>query len=221
MSADAGSPLGDAIGDVLSSGTAPGLSFGLAGLDEATGGLHPGRLVLVAAEPQVGGSLIGLAAARYTALVRNGRVLYAASGPNSADITRRIIAAEADGDYARLKTGVLTPHEQDVVERLRHAPLFIDDGSDDSAPEQNAELAGIPVRATWVPADALGPARHEVLLAVLDERAPRQADVRELLTRAEGRFDACLDGLLLTVVRSVSELQPRWQDLEQVLLGSE
>lgn len=92
--------LGDAIGDVLSSGSAPGLSFGLASLDEATGGLHPGRLVLVAAEPQVGGSLIGLAAAR-TALARGARVLYAASGPSSADITRRIIAAEAGGDYAR------------------------------------------------------------------------------------------------------------------------
>ncbi|MFD5271568.1 type II toxin-antitoxin system prevent-host-death family antitoxin [Streptomyces sp. NPDC058335] len=121
--------LGDAIGDVLASGTAPGLSFGLAGLDEATGGLHPGRLVLVAAEPQVGGSLIGLAAAR-TTLARNARVLYAASGPSSTDITRRIIAAEASGDYARLKTGVLTGHEREVVERLRHAPLLIDDGSD-------------------------------------------------------------------------------------------
>ncbi|MEU0040883.1 hypothetical protein, partial [Streptomyces sp. NPDC006333] len=31
------------------------------------------------------------------------------SGPNRADITRRIIAAEAGGDYARLKTGTLTP----------------------------------------------------------------------------------------------------------------
>ncbi|MFF3890399.1 DnaB-like helicase C-terminal domain-containing protein [Streptomyces sp. NPDC001914] len=121
--------LGDAIGDVLASGSAPGLSFGLAGLDEATGGMHPGRLVLVAAEPQVGGSLIGLAAAR-TALARGARVLYAASGPSSADITRRIIAAEAGGDYARLKTGVLTEDEKQVVERLRHAPLLIDDGSD-------------------------------------------------------------------------------------------
>ncbi|MET7442757.1 type II toxin-antitoxin system prevent-host-death family antitoxin, partial [Streptomyces sp. NPDC005568] len=55
--------LGDAIGAVLATGSTPGLSFGLARLDEATGGLHPGRLVLVAAEPQVGGSLIGLAAA--------------------------------------------------------------------------------------------------------------------------------------------------------------
>ncbi|MFE9812923.1 type II toxin-antitoxin system prevent-host-death family antitoxin [Streptomyces sp. NPDC005548] len=121
--------LGDAIGAVLATGSTPGLSFGLTRLDEATGGLHPGRLVLVAAEPQVGGSLIGLAAAR-AALAQGARVLYTASGPSSADITRRIIAAEAGGDYARLRTGVLTEEEQQVVERLRHAPLLIDDGTD-------------------------------------------------------------------------------------------
>ncbi|MGW0908770.1 DnaB-like helicase C-terminal domain-containing protein [Streptomyces sp. NPDC002853] len=125
--------LGDAIGDVLTSVSVPGLSFGLAGLDDATGGLHPGRLVLVAAPPQAGGSLVGLAAARHTALVQGGRVLYAASGPSSADITRRVIAAEAGGDYARLKRGTLTPHEQEVADRLRHAPLLIDDGTDLSA----------------------------------------------------------------------------------------
>jgi hypothetical protein len=39
----------------------------------------------------------------------------------------------------------------------------------DTAPELDAELAEIPVRGTWVPADALGPAQYEVLLAVLAE----------------------------------------------------
>ncbi|RZU36715.1 hypothetical protein EV284_4218 [Streptomyces sp. BK022] len=90
----------------------------------------------------------------------------------------------------------------------------------DTAPEANAELAGIPVRGTWVPADALGSARHEVLLAVLGEQPPRQVGVRERLARAQGRFDACLDGRLLTVVRSAAAPPPRWHDLEQVLLSS-
>ncbi|MFE9059895.1 hypothetical protein [Streptomyces mutabilis] len=91
----------------------------------------------------------------------------------------------------------------------------------DTAPEADAELAGIPVRGTWVPADALGSVRHEVLLAVLGEQPPRQVGVRERLARAEGRFDACLDGRLLTVVRSAAVPPPRWQDLEEVLLSSE
>ncbi|MFD7713783.1 DnaB-like helicase C-terminal domain-containing protein [Streptomyces sp. NPDC059786] len=123
--------LGDAM-SVLTGGPAGGPAFGLPGLDAATGGLQPGRLTLVAAPPSVGGSLLGLAAARKTALVDRRTVLYAASGPNRDDIFRRIIAAEAGGEYARLKQGRLTEHEQQIAHRLVQAGdlLMIDDGSD-------------------------------------------------------------------------------------------
>ncbi|MEU9286457.1 DnaB-like helicase C-terminal domain-containing protein [Streptomyces sp. NPDC048275] len=175
--------LGDALGDVLTSGAAPGLSFGLTSLDEATGGLHPGRLVLVAAPPQVGGSLIGLAAARHTALVHNGRVLYAASGPNRADITRRIIAAEAGGNYARLKSGTLTPHEQEVFEQLRHAPLLIDDGSDLTA-EAIAETAPLYDDLTLVVVDRLQRA-HNPRLPLSGEHLPAASQVLRELARTQ------------------------------------
>ncbi|WP_199546316.1 DnaB-like helicase C-terminal domain-containing protein [Streptomyces sp. N35] len=122
--------LGDTITGALTSRPARGVSFGLAALDAATGGLQPGRLHLVAAEPNVGGSLLGLAAARHTALVAGRPVLYAASGPNRDDIMRRILAAETGGDYPRLKQGQLTEYEQQVAQQLAHAPLLIDDGSD-------------------------------------------------------------------------------------------
>ncbi|GHB11716.1 hypothetical protein GCM10010330_77260 [Streptomyces tendae] len=124
--------LGDAIGSVLTDGTAVGPSFGLPGLDAATGGLQRGRLTLVAARPSVGGSLLGLAAARKTALVDHALVLYAASGPNRDDIFRRIISAETGGDYPRLKQGRLTEQEQQVARQLVQAGdlLMIDDGSD-------------------------------------------------------------------------------------------
>ncbi|MGW2827090.1 DnaB-like helicase C-terminal domain-containing protein [Streptomyces sp. NPDC001443] len=132
--------LGDAIGSMLASGPTSGPTFGLPGLDAATGGLHPGRLTLVAAAPNVGGSLLGLAAARQTALVDNQRVLYAASGPSQADIMRRIVSAETGGDYPRLKQGRLTAHEQQVAQALVQAPLLIDDGSELTA-EAIAETA--------------------------------------------------------------------------------
>ncbi|MFD9586226.1 type II toxin-antitoxin system prevent-host-death family antitoxin [Streptomyces sp. NPDC059980] len=174
--------LGDAIGAVLATGSVPGLSFGLARLDEATGGLHPGRLVLIAAEPQVGGSLIGLAAAR-TALAHNSRVLYAASGPSGADITRRIIAAEAGGDYARLKTGVLTPDEQEVVERLRHAPLLIDDGSDLTA-EAIVDTAPLADSLALVVVDRLQRA-HNPRLPLSGEHLPEASQVLRELARSQ------------------------------------
>jgi predicted ATP-dependent serine protease len=108
--------LGDTIGAVLASEPDQRPRVRLPGLDAATGGLQPGRLVLVAAAPNVGGSLLGLAVARQTALVGNHRVLYAASGPNQADIMRRIISAETGGDYSRLKQGRLTEREQQVAQ---------------------------------------------------------------------------------------------------------
>lgn len=175
--------LGDALGDVITPGSAPGLSFGLAGLDTATGGLHPGRLVLVAAPPQVGGSLIGLAAARHTALALNRRVLYAASGPNRADITRRIIAAEAGGDYARLKTGTLTPHEQEVVQQLRNAPLLIDDGSDLTA-EAIAETVPVAGDLALVVVDRLQRARNP-RLPLSGEHLPAASQILRELARGQ------------------------------------
>ncbi|MFE1961013.1 DnaB-like helicase C-terminal domain-containing protein [Streptomyces sp. NPDC059479] len=132
--------LGDAIGSMLASGPTGGPTFGLPGLDAATGGLQSGRLTLVAATPNVGGSPLGLAAARQAALVDNHRVLYAASGPSQADIMRRIVSAETGGDYPRLKQGRLTPQEQRVAQELVQAPLLIDDGSELTA-EAIAETA--------------------------------------------------------------------------------
>jgi prevent-host-death family protein len=124
--------LGDASASVLTDVPVGGPTFGLPGLDAATGGLQRGKLTLVAARPSVGGSLLGLAAARKAALVDRAKVLYAASGLNRDDIFRRIIAAEASGEYARLKQGRLTEHEQQVAQQLVQAGdlLMIDDGSD-------------------------------------------------------------------------------------------
>lgn len=90
-----------------------------------------------------------------------------------------------------------------------------------SAPEAgpDASLAGIPVRGTWAPADQLGDVRYEVLLGVLAAPAGRRVDVKERLARAEGLFDVCLDGRLLTVVRPVTAPRPEWMQLERALLA--
>ncbi|MGR3875601.1 DnaB-like helicase C-terminal domain-containing protein [Streptomyces graminifolii] len=190
--------LGDAMGAVLTSGPAGGPTFGLPGLDAATGGLQRGKLTLVAARPSVGGSLLGLAAARQTALVDHNMVLYAASGPNRDDIFRRIISAETGGDYPRLKQGRLTEHEQQVAHQLVQAGdlLMIDDGSNltaadiaDTAPHmeglalvvvdrlQAAHSARLPLSGNQLP-DAsqvlatLARTLHVPVLAIVDSDDP-------------------------------------------------
>ncbi|MFD3622329.1 DnaB-like helicase C-terminal domain-containing protein [Streptomyces sp. NPDC058676] len=175
--------LGDAIGAVLTSGPAGGPTFGLPGLDAATGGLQPGLLTLVAAPPNVGGSLLGLAAARKTALVDSRKVLYAASGPNRADIFRRILAAETGGDYPRLKQGRLTEHEQQVAQQLRQqaSVLLIDDGSDLTA-EAIAETAPHVEDLALVVVDRLQ-AAHNARLPLSGNRLPDASQVLATLAR--------------------------------------
>lgn len=175
--------LGDAIGSVLTDGPVGGPTFGLPGLDAATGGLQPGRLTLVAAAPNVGGSLLGLAAARQTALVDRRTVLYAASGPNRDDIFRRIISAETGGDYARLKQGRLTEDEQQVARQLVQAGdvLLIDDGSNLRA-EDIADTAPHMEGLALVVVDRLQ-AAHSARLPLSGDVLPDASQVLATLAR--------------------------------------
>uniref|UniRef100_A0AAU2UVW6 DnaB-like helicase C-terminal domain-containing protein n=1 Tax=Streptomyces sp. NBC_00003 TaxID=2903608 RepID=A0AAU2UVW6_9ACTN len=173
--------LGDAIGSVLTDDRGP--TFGLPGLDTATGGLQRGKLTLVAARPSVGGSLLGLAAARKTALVDHDMVLYAASGPNRDDIFRRIISAETGGEYARLKQGRLTEHEQKVAHQLVQAGdlLMIDDGSNLTA-EDIRETAPHMEGLALVVVDRLQ-AAHSARLPLSGDRLPDASQVLATLAR--------------------------------------
>ncbi|MDQ1041917.1 type II toxin-antitoxin system prevent-host-death family antitoxin [Streptomyces sp. V4I2] len=175
--------LGDAIGSVLTNSPDDGPTFGLPGLDAATGGLRRGKLTLVAARPSVGGSLLGLAAARKTALVDQAMVLYAASGPSRDDIFRRILAAETEGDYPRLKQGRLTEHEQQVAQQLVQAGdlLMIDDGSDLAA-EDIAETAPHMQGLALVVVDRLQ-AAHSARLPLSGNRLPAASQVLATLAR--------------------------------------
>ncbi|MFJ4790840.1 DnaB-like helicase C-terminal domain-containing protein [Streptomyces sp. NPDC088794] len=174
--------LGDAM-SALTGGSVGGPAFGLPGLDAATGGLQAGRLTLVAAPPSVGGSLLGLAAARTTALVDRRTVLYAASGPNRDDIFRRIISAETGGDYPRLKQGRLTEYEQQVARQLVQAGdvLLIDDGANLRA-EDIAETAPHMEGLALVVVDRLQ-AAHSARLPLSGDRLPDASQVLAGLAR--------------------------------------
>ncbi|MFD3622043.1 DnaB-like helicase C-terminal domain-containing protein [Streptomyces sp. NPDC058676] len=152
-------------------------------MDAATGGLQPGRLTLVAAAPNVGGSLLGLAAARQTTLVDRHTVLYAASGPNRDDIFRRIISAETGGDYPRLKQGRLTAQEQQVARQLVQAGdlLMIDDGTNLRA-EDIAETAPHMEGLALVVVDRLQ-AAHSARLPLSGERLPDASQILAGLAR--------------------------------------
>ncbi|NUR63271.1 MAG: hypothetical protein HOV87_32125, partial [Catenulispora sp.] len=157
--------LGQALDSVLTPTTAnaassetdvqSGLPTGIPSLDQALGGLQPGRFYLVAGEPGIGGSLIATAAARTAALDHHQPVLYAASGLTRADVAARVAAAHLSIDYRTLRNRQLSPAEQGEVAALQHqlhtaAPLYIDDGADLTAAAVVESAADLPSLALLV-----------------------------------------------------------------------
>ncbi|MEV6973257.1 DnaB-like helicase C-terminal domain-containing protein [Kitasatospora sp. NPDC093806] len=125
-----------------------GLPTGITTLDQALGGLQPGRFYLVAGAPGTGASLLTISAARATALDQHRTVLYAASGLTRADIAARVIAAHTPADYRRLRAQSLDDTERQAVaqtaELLAAAPLLIDDGSGLDAEAITTTAADVP-----------------------------------------------------------------------------
>ncbi|MGP3732995.1 hypothetical protein ACTWJ9_07205 [Streptomyces sp. GDS52] len=82
-------------------------------------------------------------------------------------------------------------------------------------------LSDVPVRGRWIRGDAVGQARHEVLLGVLEERVPvdHRAQRHILASQEADRLDVFLEGRLLTVVQPVDSPRPSWDRIQSELLG--
>ena len=79
--------------DSLEDGIEPGLKTGYPDLDDAIGGLRPGELVVVAARPGGGKSLLALCIADYVATDLDLPVLFASLEMSNEELTQRRISA--------------------------------------------------------------------------------------------------------------------------------
>ncbi|MER6560680.1 DnaB-like helicase C-terminal domain-containing protein [Streptomyces sp. NPDC001027] len=219
--------LGEVAGQALTEAVAPlavpRFGFGLHALDAALGSLPSGVLTVVAAEPHAGGSLLAVHAARHTALTRQLPVLYAASGLSRTDVAMRVIAAEGELDYRRLRTGALTPDEQQaaaqVQARLTAADLHVDDGTGLTA-EAIAETAPYVEGLALVVVDRFqhatdpfiplsGPALPEAARVLAHLARTRNVPVMAVLDTADPDVLAALDAahVTLTLTRTGNDAQ--------------
>ncbi|ARP73845.1 hypothetical protein LK06_032230 [Streptomyces pluripotens] len=218
-----GEVAGLALTEAVAPPTVPRFGFGLHALDAALGSLSSGVLTVVAAEPHAGGSLLAVHAARYTAITRQLPVLYAASGPSRTAVALRVIAGEAGLDYRRLRTGALTPDEQEaasaVQARLAAADLHVDDGTGLSA-ELIAETAPYVEDLALVVVDRFqhaadpfiplsGPALPEAARVLAHLARARNVPVVAVLDTADPDALAALDAahLTLTLTRTGNDAQ--------------
>jgi replicative DNA helicase len=132
-------PLGDILGPALVEirtqaehrGELRGVSTGFMDLDQLTGGLRAGQLIVVAGRPGMGKSVLGVDIARAAALRDRKPVAFFSLEMSEQEIVTRILAAEARVPLQAFNSGnLLDGHWRRLEEKqqlLASAPLHIDD----------------------------------------------------------------------------------------------
>lgn len=133
-----GCDLGDLLAsriDAYEEPVPPGIPFGWPDLDRDLGGgagLQPGRMIIVAARPGVGKSVLGVAAA-VSAARRDYRTLFVSLEMPRDEIADRIIADAAGVALDYLQAHNLDEYEKERVRgaqaRLANVPMRIDDNA--------------------------------------------------------------------------------------------
>jgi replicative DNA helicase len=121
-----------------------GLSTGFYKLDEMTGGLHRGELIILAARPSMGKTAMALNIAQHAA-VRLEKVVGVFSLEMSKEsLLTRVLCATARVDSQRFRAGYLNQEERRSLQRaaaqLVEAPLYIDDTAGANLMDIHAKL---------------------------------------------------------------------------------
>lgn len=112
-------------------GFVTGLSTGFVGLDKITTGLHEGNLIILAARPAMGKTVLALNIAKHVATMERKPAVIFSLEMGAEELIERMVASEGMIPGYHLKTGNLSTDEW---KRLVHAqsnlydvPIFVDD----------------------------------------------------------------------------------------------
>jgi replicative DNA helicase len=121
-----------------------GISTGFAKLDEMTGGLHGGELVIIAARPSMGKTALALNIAQHVALKLKQTVAIFSLEMSQESLLTRMLCAAARVDSQRFRAGFLSQEERRKLNHSLHelveAPLYIDDTSGVHLMDMHAKL---------------------------------------------------------------------------------
>ncbi|HCA73813.1 replicative DNA helicase [Bifidobacterium sp. UBA6881] len=121
-----------------------GVMTGFRDIDKTTLGLQPGQMVVVAGRPAMGKSTLGVDFARSAALHQNMTTVIFSLEMSKTELAQRIISAETNIPLAAMRRAEdITPERwsvlNDLQDKLRSAPLFIDDSPNMSLMEIRAK----------------------------------------------------------------------------------
>lgn len=108
-----------------------GVPTGFRELDDLTGGLHAGQMIVVAARPAIGKSTLGVDIARNAAVKAKQTAAVFSLEMSKSEITKRVLSAEAQVNLSKLTKGGMGQDDwmkiARVQDKVASAPLFIDD----------------------------------------------------------------------------------------------
>jgi replicative DNA helicase len=120
-----------------------GVRTGFADIDSLLMGLQPSTLVVLAARPAMGKTALGLGFARGVATLEQRPVLFFSMEMGMLELTKRLLASEANVEASKLWTGRLSEAEwgriNHAVGRLAQTPLYIDDNPHCTVMEMRAK----------------------------------------------------------------------------------
>jgi replicative DNA helicase len=112
-------------------GDLTGLPTGFDDVDQMTGGLQPGELVIIAARPSMGKTAFALNIARNAAVDHGKKVALFSLEMTTRSLVIRLLSSEAAIDFSSLRKGFLPMADyrrlQDAADKLLRADIWIDD----------------------------------------------------------------------------------------------
>jgi replicative DNA helicase len=121
-----------------------GISTGFTRLDEMTGGLHAGELIIVAARPSMGKTALALNIAWHVATRLFKPVAIFSLEMSQESLLTRMLCAAARVDSQRFRTGYLNEQERmklrQAANQMVEAPLYVDDTAGANLMDMHAKL---------------------------------------------------------------------------------
>jgi replicative DNA helicase len=121
-----------------------GISSGFTKLDEMTGGMHGGDLIILAGRPSMGKTAFALNIAQHVALNLKQTVAVFSLEMSKESLLTRMVCAAARVDSQKFRAGYLNREEREKLNKALHAlveaPLYIDDTAGLNIMDMHAKL---------------------------------------------------------------------------------
>ncbi|MDR1790899.1 MAG: replicative DNA helicase [Propionibacteriaceae bacterium] len=132
-------PTLDEIEALAKTGISLGVPTGFTDLDELTGGLHPGQMIIIAARPGMGKSTLALDFARSAAIKHHKTTAFFSLEMTKDEIVKKIVSAESGINLSSIRKATLSTNDWNRLYAsagaISDAPLFIDDSPNLTAME--------------------------------------------------------------------------------------